>query len=330
MIAYFSKLKVLTIVTALAIAAAAIVLRAQDSGFPIARTRYQPSELHVLPVQGNIYMLSGDGGNTTLQVGKDGVLIVDTQNVEYADKLMAEVRKLNRGPVRFIINTSMDRAHWGGNAELVKMIPQDSTRPLAIIAHENVLNRLTTPVTGSVTPPPQFGLPTDEYFTKSKDLHFNGEAIIVYHEPNAHTDGDSVVLFRGSDVVSTGDIFSPGDYPRIDFEHGGSIQGEIDALNHILELTVPAHTQEGGTYVIPGYGHLCDEADVVEYRDMIVIIRDRIQDLVKKGRTLAQVDEAKPTLDYDGRFRNYDGAPDMSNISRDAFVQAVYKGLGGK
>jgi cyclase len=330
MIAYLPKSKVLTAGAAMVIAMAAIALHAQDSDAAKITRRPTPGEIHVLPVQGNVYMLSGDGGNTTLQVGKDGVLLVDTQFAGAADKLMAEVRKLNRGPLRFIINTSMDDAHWGGNAELAKTIPQDSTRPLAIIAHENVLNRLTTPVTGSVTPPPQFGLPSDEYFTKFKDLHFNGEAIVVYHEPNAHTDGDSVVLFRGSDVVSTGEIFSPGDYPRIDLEHGGSIQGEIDALNHILELTIPAHTQEGGTYVIPGYGHLCDEADVVEYRDMIVIIRDRIQDLVRKGRNLSQVMEAQTTLDYDGRFRRDAGTEDTSNIARDAFVQAVYKGLGGK
>ncbi len=280
-------------------------------------------QIQVLPVQGNVYMFTGAGGNTTVQVGKDGVLLVDTEFGPMVPKIMEEVRKLNRGPVRFIINTSLRPDHVGGNEALAKMIPQDPTRPLAIIAHENVLNRLTTPVTGSVTPPVQLGLPTDEYFTKFKDLHFNGEAIIIYHEPNAHTDGDSVVLFRGSDVVSTGDIFTPERYPFIDFANGGSVQGEIDALNHILELTVPAHTQEGGTFVIPGHGHLCDEADVVEYRDMLVIVRDRIQDLIKKGQNLQQVKAARPTLDYDGRFID-------ENSAADAFAEDMYKGLGGK
>jgi glyoxylase-like metal-dependent hydrolase (beta-lactamase superfamily II) len=165
----------------------------------------------------------------------------------------------------------------------------------------------------------------DEYFTKFKDLHFNGEAIIIYHEPNAHTDGDSVVLFRGSDVVSTGDIFTPERYPFIDLERGGSLQGEIDALNHILDLTVPAHTEEGGTYVIPGHGRLCDEDDVVEYRDMIVIVRDRIQDLIKKGKNLEQVKAARPTLDYDGRF-----VSKGNSASPDQFIETVYKSLGGK
>ena len=110
-------------------------------------------------------------------------------------------------------------------------------------------------------------------------MYFNGEAVLVYHEPNAHTDGDSVVMFRGSDVISTGDIFTPGAYPFIDLDRGGSVQGEIAAINHVLDLAVPARTQEGGTYIVPGHGRICDEADLVEFRDMIVIVRDRVRDL---------------------------------------------------
>ena len=125
---------------------------------------------------------------------------------------------------------------------------------------------------------------------------------MVYHMPAAHTDGDSVVFFRRSDVISAGDIFTPNNYPFLDLARGGSVQGEIDALNHIIELTVPAKYQEGGTYVIPGHGRLCEEADVVEYRDMVTIIRDRIQDLIRKGKTLDQVKAAKPTLDYDTQY----------------------------
>ena len=169
---------------------------------------------------------------------------------------------------------------------------------------------------------PEFGLPVDEYFTPQRDIHFNGEAIILHHEPNAHTDGDTVVLFRGSDVVATGDIFTPSGYPYIDLTNGGSIQGEINALNHILQLTVPAHTQEGGTYVIPGHGRICDEADVVEYRDMIVIIRDRIRDMVAKKMTLAQIQASKPSRDYDGEY-----VKPNSFIKADAFVEAIYKSL---
>ena len=136
-------------------------------------------------------------------------------------------------------------------------------------------------------------------------------------------DGDSVVLFRGSDVVAVGDLFSPDSYPFLDLERGGSVQGEIDALNHILELTVPAHTQEGGTYVVPGHGRLCDEADVVEYRDMVVIVRDRILDMLKRSLTLDQIKAAKPTLDYDGRYAS-------AFMTADRFVESVYRSLTQK
>jgi cyclase len=282
-------------------------------------------QLQMTPVQGNISVLSGAGGNITVQIGKEGVMLVDTGLIVSAPQVLAEVKKLSSLPVFYIVNTHVHPDHVGGNEAFAKEGPTgqigniggrlDGAQPLKIIAHENVLNRMTTPVKGQ-TPAPQLGLPQDEYFTPFKDIRLNGEAIIIYHEPNAHTDGDSIVLFRGSDVVSTGDIFTPGRYPFIDLERGGSVQGEIAALNHILELTVPGKTQEGGTYVIPGHGRICDEADVVEFRDMIVIVRDRVADMIKKGMTLDQVKAAKPTRDYDTEYG-------MSNN----FVEAMYKSL---
>jgi len=289
------------------------------------------AELQVLPVRpasaanGAIYMISGDGGNITVQVGSQGVLVVDTGLAPLAPKAMAEIRKLSKGPIHYIINTHVHPDHVGGNEAFTKMIPPNRAQPLLIIAQENVLNRMTTPVTGSTTPPYQIGLPSDEYFLPFKDLHYNGEAIIVYHEPKAHTDGDSVILFRGSDVVSAGDIFTPDGYPFIDLERGGSVQGEIAALNFILDLAVPADKQEGGTLIIPGHGHLCEEAEVVEYRDMIVIVKDRIQDMLKKGMTLAQIKAAQPTIDYDTQYVSAN-----SFVKTDQFVEAVYKSLGGK
>lgn len=294
-------------------------------------------QIQVLPVQGNITVVSGAGGNITVQTGKDGVLLVDTGLAASAGDALAAIHKLSAAPVLFVINTHVHPDHVGGNEAVAKSrgksefgaaIPTggggrlaespDGEQPLKIIAHENVLNRMT----GSGAKSPPLGLPEDEYFTPFKDMRFNGEAIVVYHEPNAHTDGDSVVLFRGSDVVSTGDIFTPDGYPFIDLERGGSIEGEIGALNHILGLTVPGKTQEGGTYVIPGHGRVCDEADVVEFRDMVVIIRDRIKDMVKKGMTLDQVKAARPSLDYDTEYISAN-----SFVKADQFVESIYKSL---
>jgi glyoxylase-like metal-dependent hydrolase (beta-lactamase superfamily II) len=164
-------------------------------------------------------------------------------------------------------------------------------------------------------------LPTDTYFGEEKDLYFNGEGIQLLHQPVAHSDGDSVIFFRKSDVVVTGDIFLTTTYPVIDIARGGSINGVVDALNRILDITIPKEKQEGGTMVIPGHGRLCDEADVVEYRDMLTIIRDRIQDMVRKGMSLEQVKAARPTTDYDGRYGR------DASWTKDMFVEAVYRSL---
>ena len=277
-------------------------------------------ELHLFPVQGNVYMMVGAGGNITVQAGSDGVLLVDTMYAPLAARIAAEIKKISPLPIRFIIDTHVHPDHIGGNEALAKMgAPGASPTEnggATIIAQANVVNRMARPAAPGETPGATPGLPNDEYSTPTKDFYFNGEPVFVIHEPNAHTDGDSIVLFRRSDVISTGDIFTPERYPFIDLERGGSVQGELNALNDILHLTVPARLQEGGTRVIPGHGRLCDEAEVVEYRNMITIVRDRVQDMIKKGMTLEQVKAARPTLDYDTAYG-----------SGDAFVEAVYKSL---
>src|SRR5580698_2722581 len=194
-----------------------------------------------------------------------------------------------------------------------------------IIANDHVLNRMTAKPAPGQAAVPDTDWPNDEYFTPSKDFFFNNEAVIVVHQPAAHTDGDSIVFFRRSDVVSAGDVFVTTSYPIIDQQRGGTITGIIKSLNYLLDVAIPKDKQEGGTYIIPGHGRLCDEADLLEYRDMVTIIRDRIEDLVKKGKTLEQVRQSKPTLDYDGRYGATSG-----NWTTDLFVEAVYKDLSAR
>jgi len=289
------------------------------AGVACAQQGAGSGEVPVVHVQGNVYMLVGGplDGNITVQVGNDGVLVVDTGTAASAPKALEAIRKLSNKPITWIINTHVHPDHTGGNEIFAKAGSGGPGGRPRIVAHENVLNRMSAPAAKI----PEVAWPNDEYATPFKDFGFNGEAVIVYHMPSAHTDGDSVVLFRRSDVVSTGDIFTPGEYPVIDLERGGGVQGEIDALNRILEITVPLKYQEGGTYVIPGHGRLCEEADVVEYRDMVTIIRDRIADLIKKGKTLEEVKAAKPTMDYDTEY------PDTTFWTKDMFVEAIYKSL---
>ena len=304
----------------LAVAATAL----GSTGTPSAQSAAgaPPAVIHVEPVQNKIYLLASAGsGNITAQVGSEGVLLVDTGIDRSAQQVVAAVQKLSTGRVRYIINTHVHPDHVGGNPAFGKLAGSDPADALKIIGQQNVLNRLTHPASGQPRFPEE-GLPYDEYATPFKSMHFNGEAVFVYHEPSAHTDGDSIVMFRGSDVISTGDIFTPGAYPFIDLERGGSVQGEIAALNHILDLAVPARTQEGGTYIVPGHGRICDEADLVEFRDMIVIVRDRVRDLIGKGMTLEQVKAARPSRDYDTEY-----VSSNSFVSADRFVESVYTSL---
>jgi cyclase len=306
----------------LVFASSVAIASAQTAPAP-ARQNLDAVELTVLPVQRNVYLLAGAGGNITLQIGDDGILVVDTEFGPLVPRILDAIRKLSKAPIRYIINTHVHGDHIGGNEALAKAIPASAQAPLDIIAHANVLNRLAANrniVNGEAI---SFGLPIDEYDSASKRLHHDGEAVVIYHEPNAHTDGDSIVLFRGSDVISTGDIFMPDTYPFIDAANGGSIRGEIAALNHLLELAVPGDHQEGGTRLIPGHGRICDDADLVEYRDMVQIVAERVQDAITKGRTLDQVKAAKLSEDYDTQYGTQSGAGDR-------FIESVYKSLGGQ
>jgi cyclase len=274
-------------------------------------------EVHVFPVQGNVSMIVGPGGNTTVQVGKEGIVLVDTQTAAAAPQVMAAIRTLSDRPIIWVINTSLDADHMGGNEALIRLGGStDASERARVVTHENVLNRLVAPGAPQARVGDAASI-NDTYFRSPKDFLFNGEPVMVYHVPAAHTDGDSLVLFRRSDVLSVGDLFTPDRYPLIDLANGGSVQGLLDGLNKILEIAVAGKYQEGGTFVIPGHGRLCDEADVVEFRDMVTIIRDRVQDMLKKGMTLDQVKAGKPSRDYDTQYK---GSPDV-------LVEAIYKSL---
>ncbi len=284
-------------------------------------------EIQTLHVQGNVSVLiGGPGGNVTVQTGPDGVLLVDTNYGELAPKIMAAIRALSPGAVRYLIYTHAHTDHTSGAEALVKLgATQEMPGPARVIAQLNVMDRMVTPPEGEPAVPAVLW-PNDTYSTPYKDLFFNGEAVFITHIPHAHTDGDSVVFFRRSDVLSVGDLFLPDLYPFIDLARGGSVQGLIDGLNKILEIAVPARYQEGGTMIVPGHGRICDEADVVEYRDMVTIVRDRVADLIRQGKTLEQVKAARPSRDYDTQYVPT-SAEAGSFVSPDAFVETVFRSL---
>jgi cyclase len=291
------------------------------------------AEVHLLKVQGNIYMLVGAGGNITVQVGNDGVLLVDAGLASMSDKVFAAVQSLSTKPIRYIIDTHVHPDHVGGNESIGKRgatiaggnvvgdIGASAGSSATIIAFQTVLDRMSAATPGHPAAG-QDAWPTETYTTPERKLYFNDEGIQMFHPGAAHTDGGTIVFFRRSDVISSGDIFTTTGYPIVDLNRGGNIQGVIAGLNQIIEWAIPADEQEGGTMVIPGHGRLCDVADVVFYQEMVTIIRDRIQDMIHKGMTLEQVKAAKPTMDYDPRYGATTGF-----WTTDMFVEAVYKSL---
>jgi cyclase len=287
-------------------------------------------EVEILHVQGGVYMLVAGDANVTAQVGEQGVLLVDTGDAHMSDTLLAAIRTLSPAPIRYIVNTSAGHDRVGGNASLATAglnlaavnAPGNFGIPSAaapILAHENVLLRMSAP-TGSESPFPFDSWPSSTFASRKKTLHLNGEGIELLHQPAAHGDGDVMVYFRGSDVISTGDVFTTTSYPVIDVDNGGTVQGVIDALNRIIDLAIPRFNQQGGTRVVPGRGRICNEADVVEYRDMVTIIRDRIHDMATRGMSLEQVKAARPTIDYDGVYGSASGP-----WTTDMFIEAVYR-----
>ncbi len=286
--------------------------------------------IHVLPARNTVYMLVGPSVNAAVQLGDDGLVIVDTMRPADGQNLLRVIRSLApTTTIRYIINTAAADDHTGGNDVISKAGRYLSRERFAlgfadpaaatIFAHEQALNWISMPHAGR-EPVPADRWPTDTYFNERQEFFSNGEGVQLIHEPAAHTRGDSMVFFRRSDVLVTGDLFTPEQFPSFDAAQGGTINGLVAALNDILDVTLPGPNEEGGTLVIPGHGRLCDESDVGDYRDMVTIVRDRVKDLVNKKKTLAEIQAAKLTRDYDGIYAS-------PSYTGDMFVQAVFQSL---
>ena len=303
--------------------------RSLEQPQPSARSIPLPAgnPLEVLPVSGNVYLIAGGASNVAVQIGDEGVLVVDPATEDLSGKVLEAIRALSGGPISYIIDTTSDRDHYGGNARVGQagvnptvappglsgpgVLPENNPdggggnnppqlRPSGaiVISHESVLNRMSA----APTTEPFEMWPTNTFFTAKKTMWFNDEPIELLHTPAAHTDGDVLVFFRRSDVVVVGDAIDTLRYPTFDVSRGGSMRGILDSLNRVIDLTVPRFNQQGGTRVVPGHGRILNEADVVEYRDMMTIVYDRIKKGADEGKTLAQVTATGPTLEYDGLY----------------------------
>ena len=296
--------------------------------------------LEVLELRPNFYMIAGAGGNIGVQVGADGVVVVDAGSADSADAVVAAIKKITSKPIRYIINTSADPDHVGGNAIVAKagqtLFTGNGGAGLAtnflgggasILSVEQVLTRMSGP-TGKPSPFPIDAWPTETFNQSRKYMYLNGEGIEVFHQPSAHSDGDAIVFFRRSDVIVAGDVFDTRHFPVIDVAKGGSIQGEIAALQKLVDTAIPSVpivSREEGTLVIPGHGRICDQLDVVDYRDMVTIIRDRIRDLMKQGLTLDQIKAASPARGYIRRYGS-----DTGSWTTNDFVEAVFRSLSAR
>jgi len=345
---------------------------ANDVAKQIADQSPRDGQVHVMPVQGNVYMLIADGTNITASVGRDGIAIVNTGSAQMTDKVLTALSELAKSvvsppatntcfgancpgmpswsspyfnavvasprparPIRYIVNTSAAPEHVGGNEKLAASANfrraggaggfgsavREIGTAATIVAHDGVLTAMSTPADKAAAAP-EAAWPVDTFFDDFHKLseYVNGEPVILYHAKAANTDGDSFVFFRHSEVIAAGNLFSTISYPLIDTAKGGTIQGVIDGLNQILDLSVAEYRSQGGTWIVPGRGRLSDTADLASYRNMLVMIRDRIRDLKKQGKTLEQVKAARPTLDFDGRYGSTTG-PWTTNM----FIEAIFK-----
>jgi cyclase len=308
---------------------------------PPASARQQGGEdLDVVQIRPNFYVIAGAGGNIVVQTGPEGVILVDAGTTAAADRVLAAIRRITTLPIRYIINTSMDPDHVGGNDKLARaglsILPGavaagagldddlvSNSGRASVLAHENVLTRMTAATGPQALPFALF--PTKTFAYRLYSMYLNGEGIQALHMPAAHTDGDLVVFFRRGDVIATGDIIDTTRWPLIDIARGGTVQGELDALNRLMDLAilnVPIQWNPDRTFLVPGHGFVYDKLDLLEYRDAVTVVRDRVQDLIDEGKTLAQVKAADPTLGYRSQY----GA-DKGEWTTDMFIEVIYNEL---
>jgi cyclase len=301
----------------------------------------QAADLDVVQVRPNFYMIAGAGGNIGVQIGDEGLVLSNAGTEAMAPQVSAALKKLSPLPIRYIIDTNADADFVGGNAALAKTgqtifinllggggggLANAMTNggAAAVLAHDSVMRRMSAP-SGKKSAYPTDAWPTEAFYPNRTAIRMNGEGIEVTHFASAHSDADSFVLYRGSDVVVAGDIVDMTRFPVIDVEHGGSIDGEITALNKLIEMAIapiPFIYRGVGTYVIPGHGRLCEQMEIVDYRDMVVVVRDNVEDLIKQGKTLDQIKAAHPALSYETQFGN--------NGATNEFVESIYKSLTAK
>jgi cyclase len=305
-------------------------LTADEQKYKPQRPDLTLSGVEVLPVQGNVYLIANSkGSNIVAQVDDQGALLVDASVAELSDQVIAEIRKRTKGPIKGIVNTSTDIDHIGGNAKISAVgqpmfqgnMGYGAASQATIFSHEKALNQISAPG-GKTSAVPTALWPTDTFFSDKKKIFFNHEPIEFHFAPG-HTDGDIIVWFRQSDVIAAGDVFSTTSFPKFDPTRGGTMQGILDGLNHLIDLAVPEFNQQGGTRIIPGHGRIANQSDVVEYRDMATIVRDRVRDARAKGMTLDQIKAAKVTLEYDGIYST-------PSYTGEMFVEAIYNDLSRK
>ncbi len=255
-----------------------------------------------------IYMLKGQGGNIGLSVGDDGVFMIDDQYAPLTEGIRAEIAKITDQPVRFLINTHWHGDHTGGNENLGK-------GGTVIVAHENVRHRMSSDQFMTFfereVPASSGGALPVITFDSTVTFHLNGDDIRAFHVEHAHTDGDAIIHFPGANVIHAGDVLFNGQYPFIDMDSGGSVNGVIAAIDRILALC------DDKTRIIPGHGALANAADLRVYRSMLANVRDRVAVMVAQGKTLEEVQAAGPSAEFDEQWGN-------GFINPPNFVREIY------